>query len=185
MTGSLLLYLGLAVVIIIVIAIFVQQQQKKTEESVFKKLMNVFFPSKIETVVISGTTTGESCRKIELHETDQAQGTGKLAQAIVDCYKSGQYVHKGTIQCCYRIDTTKMKYTIAEDQIKASLKTKGQIGETLLSSVYCGQNFEWKVANPVSSAIGEFVVCYDYQSLLKLGSCDDVFLTTTPPSHCD
>jgi len=184
--GSLLLYLGLAVTMIILVAIFVGQQQKKTEETVFKKLWSKFFPSKMETVIISGTTVGAACKKIVLSETDQADGTSTLAQAVVDCYKDGQYIHKNTIKCCYTIDASKIKYSIDEAAFRNALDTKGQVGKTVkYSDWYCGQNYEWKVGKPITSTAGEFTLCYDYQGWTKTGSCDDVFLTTTPDSSCD
>ena len=174
-SGSLLLYIGLFVAIVVIFLIFTCQQREKTEKTVFGTIWQKFFPSKMEIVVVPGTTVGGGCPTIALENADQ------VAQAAIDCWKQGKTSNSGRLfknvdmSCCYKLNPAKLKQTITKQEVLNVLRNKGHTGSILADST-CG-GLAWKIADLYDTASPP-TVCYD------VGICDEVYITRTPLSDC-
>ncbi len=164
------IYLALGAIVILIFMLFIGQQRGKTEETIFVKIWNKFFPATTETVIIKGTTVGKSgCSIIEIADANH------LAQSMVDCWEKAKDI--GEYPCCYRISPKKLTAAVTKEQITKELKTKGETGR-YIATASCS-DFVWKVGT-VNSADSEFKVCYDEDG------CNEVSVTRgTSDTDCD
>jgi hypothetical protein len=155
------IYLALGAIVILIFMLFIGQQRGKTEETIFTKIWNKFFPETTETVIIKGTTVGKTgCALIEITDANH------LAQSMVDCWVKAENI--GEYPCCYRINPKKLTAAVTQEQVKKELMTKGETGRYIATAT-CS-DFVWKVGT-VNPADGEFKVCYDEDG------CNEVSVT--------
>ncbi len=159
---TILVTIGLTVIVVLIMTIFTGQQIGKTEQNFFVKLINKFFPSKIESIVIPGTTVGAGCPVVTI------EGVDMLAQATIDCWKQGKKF-SDNVQCCYAIDPKNLKTTITDSNLREVLTKRG---------VEVAGKIAWKIT-PLSSSTPVFTVCYDYNLF-----ADEVYLTFYPKGDC-
>lgn len=157
--AELLVGLGLVVLFAILIAVFTGQQKEKTEKTIFGQLWEKFFPNKIETVIIPGTTVGEGCSTIELPKDDPRP---RFAQAIIDCWIQGHgssgVKGAGEVKCCYKIDTTKIDNPISELSTKQALRSKPAPGPGLADWTF--ESINWNIKGSIQPGTG-IVLCYN------------------------
>ena len=168
------IYLALGAIIILIFMLFIGQQRGKTEETIFVKIWNKFFPETTETVIIKGTVVGKTgCAIIEITDANH------LAQSMIDCWKKAENI--GEYPCCYKISPKKLTAAVTKEQVIKELMTKGEQGRYIAGScpLGFGSRNVWKVGivNPADS---EFKVCYDEDG------CNQVSVTRgTSDTDCD
>ncbi len=168
-TKTAFIYLALGAIVILIFMLFIGQQKGKTEQTIFTKIWNKFFPETTETVIIKGTTVGKTgCGLIEITDANH------LAQAMVDCWEKRGI---GEYPCCYRISPKKLTAAVTQEQVKKELMTKGEEGR-YIATASCS-DFVWKVGT-VQQTDSDFKVCYDEDG------CNEVSVTRgTSETDCD
>ncbi len=159
--ADILLTIGITVIVVLIMTLFTGQKIEETEQNFFVKLVNKFFPSKIESIVIPGTTAGAGCPVVTIDNVEM------LAQSTIDCWKQGKKFNDN-IQCCYAIDPKNLKTTITDSNLREVLTKRG---------VEVASKIAWKIT-PLSSGTPVFTVCFDYSLP------DKVYLTFYPKGDC-
>ncbi len=170
MTKTAFIYITLGVIVVLIIAIFIGQQRTKTEQTIFTTIWNKFFPNRMESVVIPGTTAGGGCPTIKVDTAET------MAQSILDCWRQGK-TYKNDIECCYNITAAEVKTPFHINEVATILKQKS--GKTPADVLVWQINSQYIAPN-----IQPFTVCFDRRPTINPFMNDEIYVTYNPKKEC-
>lgn len=169
LTKSAAILIALGILVIAIIGLQIAKQFPVTDKLI-NTFMKKFFPSKIESVVIPGTTVGGGCPTVSIRDVDD------LAQAVVDCWNQGQKY--GQLECCYNINPANLKAEISKTELQSALRKKGTLGKSLADSSCSGMTWDSQSFPRAIAGKAIFTVCYDTTR------CNEVYVTFDPKKYC-